>query len=116
MARARTAPSRTDRQPFWATALTAGLLALGFRRGRANSSQKKQSAEKKVERGWREVARVLYGNVSEHRVTAIAAGVAYFALLAMFPFIAAIVAIYGIFGDTAALRSHLDQLSYFLPG
>ena len=34
----------------------------------------------------------------------------------MFPFFAAIVAIYGLFGDTAALGAHLDQLASFLPG
>ena len=60
--------------------------------------------------------RILYGHVSEHRLTAIAAGVTYFALLAMFPFIGAIVAVYGLFGDTAALGAHLDQLASFLPG
>ena len=109
------APSRAGRsQPWWATALTAGLLAIGFRR--TERKPKAKSIEKKAERGWREIARVLYGNVSEHRVTAIAAGVTYFALLAMFPFIAAIVAIYGLFGDTASVGAHLDQLSSFLPG
>jgi len=94
--------------------LTAGLLAIGFRR--TERKPKAKSIEKKAERGWREIARVLYGNVSEHRVTAIAAGVTYFALLAMFPFIAAIVAIYGLFGDPAAVGAQLDQLSSFLPG
>jgi membrane protein len=109
------APSRAGRsQPWWATALTAGLLAIGFRR--TERKPKAKSIEKKAERGWREIARVLYGNVSEHRVTAIAAGVTYFALLAMFPFIAAIVAIYGLFGDPAAVGAQLDQLSSFLPG
>lgn len=67
-------------------------------------------------RGWREVLRIFYGNISEHRVTAIAGGVTYFALLAIFPFIAAIVSIYGLFGDVGALGSHLDQMSSFLPG
>ncbi len=48
--------TQAGRQPWWATALTATLM------------------------------RILYGHVSEHRLTAIAAGVTYFALLAMFPF------------------------------
>jgi membrane protein len=78
--------------------------------------QKIGSTEKEIKRGWREIARVLYGNVSEHRVTAIAAGVTYFALLAVFPFVGAVVSIYGLFGDAAALASHLDRLSAILPG
>src|SRR3982751_2641138 len=116
MATTRSMNSRFERQPFWVTALTAGLLAAGFRRRSSGHNKKKDAAKTKVERGWREVLRVLYGNVSEHRVTAIAAGVTYFALLAMFPFVAAIVSIYGLFGDAGALRGHLDQLSSFLPG
>jgi membrane protein len=80
------------------------------------SSPRRQSAEKKVERGWRQVLVILYGNLSEHRLTAIAGGVTYFTLLAVFPFIGAIVAIYGLFGDTGSLSAHLDQLSSILPG
>jgi hypothetical protein len=34
----------------------------------------------------------------------------------MVPFIGAIVAVYGLFGDTGALGAHLDQLASFLPG
>ena len=113
-----------SRPPWWAIAL-AGLLAMGFHKRHDsaqpkkcnldNTQPKKESTEKKVQRGWREVLRILYGNLSEHRLTAIAGGVTYFALLAMFPFVGAIVAIYGLFGDTAALSTHLDQLSSILP-
>jgi membrane protein len=74
------------------------------------------TSEKKLERGWREVLRALTGNVSEHRLTAIAAGVTYFALLAMFPFVGSMVAIYGLFGDVSALQGHLNALSSILPG
>src|SRR6185295_4450399 len=107
--------TQVGRQPWWATALTATLLVAGFRR-RSPERSENASASKKVDRGWREVMRILYGHVSEHRLTAIAAGVTYFALLAMFPFIGAIVAVYGLFGDTATLGAHLDQLGSFLPG
>jgi membrane protein len=104
------------RQPWWATTLTAILLAVGFRRRSPSWQAKSSSTEPKVERGWRKLLKVLYGHVSEHRLTAIAAGVTYFALLAMFPFVGAIVAIYGLFGDPGSLSAHLDQLSSFLPG
>jgi membrane protein len=67
-------------------------------------------------RGWREILQLFYGGFSEHRVTAIAGGVTFFALLAIFPFIAALVAVYGLFGDVGTLGPHLNQLSSFLPG
>src|SRR5438045_3184470 len=115
MASVRASDNHPRRQPLWATALTAGLLAIGFHR-RSDAGRQRTSKRKGAERGWREVLKILYGNVSEHRVTAIAGGVAFFALLAIFPFIASIVAIYGLFGDVSALSSHLDQLSSVLPG
>jgi membrane protein len=58
----------------------------------------------------------LYNRISEHRVMAIAAGVTFFALLAIFPTLAALVSIYGLFTDPGTIGAHLDRLSGFLPG
>jgi len=45
-----------------------------------------------------------------------AGGVTFFVLLAMFPAIAALVSVYGIFSDPATIGTHLDDLSSFMPG
>jgi membrane protein len=42
--------------------------------------------------------------------------VAFFALLAVFPGIAAIVSLYGLFADATTIGKHLSVLSGFLPG
>jgi membrane protein len=42
-------------------------------------------------------------------------GVAIFALLAIFPGIAAIVSLYGLFADASTIGKHLSLLSGFLP-
>ena len=39
----------------------------------------------------------------------------FYALLAIFPAIAALVAIYGLFADPAAIAKHLDDISNFIP-
>ena len=57
----------------------------------------------------------VYNNISEHRIVALAAGMTFYTLLAMFPALAAIVAIYGLFSDPAMITAHLDALSGFLP-
>ncbi|MGY4429709.1 membrane protein [Bradyrhizobium sp. F1.13.1] len=67
-------------------------------------------------RGWKDILLRVYGNISEHRVLALAAGMTYYSLLAIFPALAALVAIYGIFADPQSIARHLDQLSGFLPG
>ena len=46
----------------------------------------------------------------------IAAGVTYYALLAIFPAIAALVSVYGLFADPGTIREHLNGLSGVLPG
>jgi membrane protein len=67
-------------------------------------------------RGWRDIFVRVYRNVETNRITIVAAGVTFYALLAIFPAIAALVAIYGLFADPATISSHLDSASGLLPG
>ena len=46
----------------------------------------------------------------------VAAGVTYYALLAIFPAIAALVSLYGLFADPVSLQDHLNAMSGVLPG
>jgi membrane protein len=64
----------------------------------------------------REVASHIWTNIGCHRVLAIAAGVTFYALLAIFPAIAAIVALYGLFADTHTIVTQLNSLAGVLPG
>jgi membrane protein len=66
-------------------------------------------------RGWKDILLRVYNNISEHRVVTLAAGMTFYSLLAIFPAIAALVAIYGLFADPSTIASHLDTLSGFLP-
>lgn len=52
----------------------------------------------------------------EDRILSVAAGVTFFVLLALFPAIASIVSLYGIFADRATIAEVLHTLSPFLPG
>jgi membrane protein len=67
-------------------------------------------------RGWRQVLIYVYRNIETNRVIIVAAGVSFYALLAIFPAIAALVAIYSLFADPIAISSHLDSASGLLPG
>ncbi len=67
-------------------------------------------------RGWKDIFLRVYKNISEHRVMAIAAGVTFYSLLAIFPAIAALVSLYGLFADAGTIAAHLDDLSGVLPG
>jgi uncharacterized BrkB/YihY/UPF0761 family membrane protein len=67
-------------------------------------------------RGWRDILLRVYNNISKDRVITIAAGVTFYPVLAVFPAIAALVAIYGLFADPATISRNLDSLSGLLPG
>ncbi len=58
----------------------------------------------------------VYDGVSKHRVMALAAGMTYYSILAIFPALAALVAMYGLFSDPSSIARHLDQLDGFMPG
>ncbi|WP_024519171.1 YihY/virulence factor BrkB family protein [Bradyrhizobium sp. Tv2a-2] len=58
----------------------------------------------------------IYAAISEHRLVALAAGMTFYSLLAIFPALAALVAIYSLFADPSTIAGHVDYLSGFLPG
>src|SRR6185437_9860191 len=59
-------------------------------------------------RGWKDILLRVYTNIGEHRIMALAAGITYYSILAIFPALAALVAIYGVFSDPASIAKHLD--------
>jgi membrane protein len=67
-------------------------------------------------RGWKDMLLLVYANTSKHRIMSLAAGMTYYSLLAIFPAIAALVAVYGLFSDPLTIARDLDQLGGFLPG
>jgi membrane protein len=66
-------------------------------------------------KGWRDICwRVAYGTIDDH-VFALAGGIAYYALLAVFPAVAMIVSLYGLFADITTISDHLVILTNILP-
>jgi membrane protein len=66
-------------------------------------------------KGWRDILWRTYEEMNKDRILAVAAGVTYFGLLALFPAITAFVSLYGLFADAATINTHLAALSGFLP-
>jgi membrane protein len=66
-------------------------------------------------RGWKDIMLRVFANISSHRILALAAGMTYYSLLTIFPALAALVAVYGLFADPSSIARHLDQITGFLP-
>ena len=67
-------------------------------------------------RGWLNVAKRAAAGFSEDRVMTEAAGVTFYALLALFPAVASFISIYGLFADPAKLTDQLQSLGGIVPG
>ena len=65
--------------------------------------------------GWRDIAVRVFRGFSEDRITTIAAGVTFFVLLALFPGLAGLISIYGLFADSNSVAQHLGNLDGVLP-
>ena len=65
--------------------------------------------------GWKAILKRTYHEFSADRVMAVAAGVTFYALLAVFPAIAAFVSLYGLVADRATLVDHVTILDGVVP-
>jgi membrane protein len=127
--RTAAAPAQSGHEPFWAIGLSALLVAArlarrpaGPRSGEGDRAAFDDGADRSAKRpseiparGWKDILLRVYDGISDDRILANAAGVTYYALLALFPGIAALVSIYGLFADPSAIVSHLDAIAGFAP-
>jgi membrane protein len=129
--------------PLWAMAIAALLTVMRFGRSRqAWQAQEWQarvkaspegrtvepSAASEADRGrkasvpsdipakgWKDIALRIYEGISDDRILIIAAGVTFYVLLALFPGIAGLIALYGLYADPGTISQHLDTLAGVLP-
>lgn len=99
-----------------AYALFAGELLTG---AHGRESAKGSNAEAPTDippTGWRDILWRTYGEVSKDRVLAVAAGVTFYGLLAIFPAITAFVSLYGLVADPGTVADQLSGAEGMLPG
>lgn len=121
----------SEQAPPWAIGLSVLLIALGFARRRSGDASsatrdlgpleagRGRSAETPSQipaRGWKDILLRVYHGISEDRILLVAAGVTFYSLLAIFPGIAALISMYGLFSDPATVASHLDTIASVVPG
>jgi len=65
--------------------------------------------------GWKDILWRTWEEQGKDNISMVAAGVAYYALLAIFPAVAALVSIYGLVADPAGVERQVDNLAGLLP-
>jgi hypothetical protein len=68
-----------------------------------------------LSKGWKDILWPTYEQFNEDRLLAVAAGVVFYGLLALFPTITALVSSYALFADAKTVSDHMAFLSGFLP-
>jgi membrane protein len=66
-------------------------------------------------KGWKDVLWRTYQQLNEDRLLAVAAGVVFYGLLALFPGITALVSLYGLFAKPSTINEHLSVMAGLLP-
>ena len=65
--------------------------------------------------GWKDIVLRTYQETQDDRLLALAAGVAFYALVALFPAIAAGVSFYALFADAGTIGKHLSLAAGIVP-
>lgn len=94
----------------------SGATAPSFAGWDENKGQIADSPAAIPPRGWRDILKRTFTKISENNLLSQAAGVTFYALLAIFPAIAALVSLYGLIADPKTISDHLDTLAGFVPG
>jgi membrane protein len=66
-------------------------------------------------KGWKDIAWRTYEQIQKDRLLAVAAGVVFYGLLALFPAITALVSSYALFTDANTINDHLSFLAGMVP-
>jgi membrane protein len=106
-------PPGKQRRPFFARLKSDPIGTLLGAKGKAVLHLEKGRARRSVTLA--ALARRIYSEFSEDRVPAVAGGITFFFLLAVFPALACIVSLYGLFDDRGSLLEGLNAISAFLP-
>jgi membrane protein len=65
--------------------------------------------------GWTLTVRRVFAGINDNRILAEAAAVTFYALLAIFPGIAALISLYGLIADPASIAGHVSSLRGVVP-
>ena len=119
-----TAPSEFRVARVIAAMLAAVAIVQGLRKHRENKQRLPAAGRGRAAlsplqipwRGWKDIFWRTFQEIQSDRLLAVAAGVVFYALLALFPAVTAGVSVYALFADAGTITGHIERLSTLLPG
>jgi membrane protein len=113
--RARALPPGPSAEPTQLHQPLASLDALAGELSRPEHGRLSRNPLQIPRTGWKDILWRTYARTGEDRLLAIAAGVVFFGLLAVFPAITALVSCYGLFANPSTIGANLQTLALMLP-
>ncbi len=84
-------------------------------RGQADRGRYAERPRNIPRKGWKDILVRVKKEVSSDRIDLVAGGVAYYAMLALFPMLVAAISLYGLFTTPEGLESQIKAMSTMLP-
>ncbi|MCC0808301.1 YihY/virulence factor BrkB family protein [Methylobacterium sp. W2] len=94
----------------------SGMSAAQVANTEADRGRKAANPSEIPAKGWLDIGKRLFQEFGNDRVLLVAAGVTFYAILALFPAIGALVSIYGLVADPATINEQLAALQGVMPG
>jgi membrane protein len=108
-------PEKED-QPFGETQSRQERMQTQLRRARELGRGRRAASPIQIPwKGWKDIFWRTVNQASEDRLLAIAAGVVFYGLLALFPAVTALVSCYGLFAMPDSINNHLSFLQEVVP-
>jgi len=82
-------------------------------RGQGHASPRKPHRFSKP--GWKNALKVTFASIGNHNLNIVAAGVAFYLMLGLFPALAALISIYGLVSDPQQVQEHFAQIEDAIP-
>jgi membrane protein len=115
-------PPETPLPPYWRRLFSANLRHDPVEAEITSVARKEPGRGRDAQRpgeipapGWKDILWRTWNEFHADRVPAVAGSVTFFALLALFPALAAFVSLYGIFADVETAREQLNLMAGLLP-
>ena len=107
---------RKEDQPFGETQSRQERMQTQLRRAREPGRGRRAASPSQIPwKGWKDIFWRTVNQTSEDRLLAIAAGVVFYGLLALFPAVTALVSCYGLFAKPNSINDHLSFLQDVMP-
>src|SRR5688572_6717880 len=108
-------PSATAEGCRSCSRIKEGAMDLQMREDEPGRGRHADAPTEMTPKAWKDILWRTWGEISDDRITLIAAGATYYLLLALFPTVTAFVSLYGLFADPVTISEHVGIVSSLVP-